>query len=133
MCACRASTRPKFKSSLVIYRSRSGLHQHHYEFCVGCCKGFSLASRSSLHATPVCDGHSSCGSFLNEIIVRIATRLFGHLETATRRAMKHLGPMLQHRLDMDDKYGRDWPNADRPVRPQIIRNACINCDPERPY
>ncbi|KAJ7108676.1 cytochrome P450 [Mycena epipterygia] len=44
----------------------------------------------------------------------IATRLFGHLETATRRAMKHLGPMLQHRLDMDDKYGRDWPNADRP-------------------
>ncbi|KAJ6470567.1 cytochrome P450 [Mycena vitilis] len=44
----------------------------------------------------------------------IAARLFGHLEPATRRAMKHLGPILQHRLDMDDKYAQDWPDADRP-------------------
>ncbi|KAJ7468032.1 cytochrome P450 [Mycena latifolia] len=44
----------------------------------------------------------------------IAARLFGHLETATRSAMKHVGPILQHRLEMDDKYGQDWPNEDRP-------------------
>ncbi|KAJ7170266.1 cytochrome P450 [Mycena crocata] len=44
----------------------------------------------------------------------IVTRLFGHLEAATRVGMKHLGPILQHRLEMDDKYGRDWPNEDRP-------------------
>ncbi|KAJ7689419.1 cytochrome P450 [Mycena rosella] len=44
----------------------------------------------------------------------LAVHLFGHLETATRSAMKHVGPMIQHRLEMDDKYGRDWPNADRP-------------------
>ncbi|KAJ7031963.1 cytochrome P450 [Mycena alexandri] len=44
----------------------------------------------------------------------IAALLFGHLETATRRAMKVVGPMLQHRIEMDDKYGRDWPNSDRP-------------------
>jgi hypothetical protein len=42
-------------------------------------------------------------------------RLFGHLETATRHAMQHLGPILQYRLEMDDKYGPDWPNGDRPV------------------
>ncbi|KAJ7461749.1 cytochrome P450 [Mycena galericulata] len=45
----------------------------------------------------------------------LASRLFGHLETATRSAMKHLGPILQHRLEMDDKYGRDWPDSDRPI------------------
>ncbi|KAJ6472648.1 cytochrome P450 [Mycena vulgaris] len=44
----------------------------------------------------------------------IAVRLFGHLETATRSAMKLVGPMIQHRLEMDDKYGPVWPNEDRP-------------------
>lgn len=44
----------------------------------------------------------------------IAARLFGHLEPATRGAMKILGPIIQHRLEMDDKYGPGWPNADRP-------------------
>ncbi|KAJ7778112.1 cytochrome P450 [Mycena metata] len=44
----------------------------------------------------------------------IAALLFGHLETSTRRAMKVVGPMLQHRIEMDDKYGADWPNGDRP-------------------
>ncbi|KAJ6470562.1 cytochrome P450 [Mycena vitilis] len=44
----------------------------------------------------------------------IAAHLFGHLETSTRGAMKHLGPILQHRIEMDDKYGQDWPNGDRP-------------------
>ncbi|KAJ7021773.1 cytochrome P450 [Mycena alexandri] len=44
----------------------------------------------------------------------LAARLFGHLESATRRAMKHLGPIIQHRLNMDERYGRDWPNTARP-------------------
>ncbi|KAJ7845586.1 cytochrome P450 [Mycena leptocephala] len=48
------------------------------------------------------------------ILRPIAARLFGHLETAIRDTAKHLGPILQHRLEMDDKYGPDWPNADRP-------------------
>ncbi|KAF7360228.1 Cytochrome P450 [Mycena venus] len=48
------------------------------------------------------------------ILRPIAAHLFGHLETATRAAMKHLGPILQHRVEMDDKYGQDWPNGDRP-------------------
>ncbi|KAJ7760790.1 cytochrome P450 [Mycena olivaceomarginata] len=43
-----------------------------------------------------------------------AARFFGHLEPATRKALKYLGPLLQHRLDMDDKYGAEWPNDDRP-------------------
>ncbi|KAF7378406.1 Cytochrome P450 monooxygenase 51 [Mycena sanguinolenta] len=44
----------------------------------------------------------------------LAARLFGHLEPATRAAMKHLRPILQHRIAMDDKYGPDWPECDRP-------------------
>ncbi|KAJ7918487.1 cytochrome P450 [Mycena leptocephala] len=48
------------------------------------------------------------------ILRPIAARLFGHLATAIRGVTKHLGPILQHRLEMDDKYGPDWPNADRP-------------------
>ncbi|KAF7378404.1 Cytochrome P450 monooxygenase 51 [Mycena sanguinolenta] len=54
-----------------------------------------------LHVTP---------SFLRPL----AARLFGHLEPATRAAMKHLRPILQHRIAMDDKYGPDWPEGDRP-------------------
>lgn len=30
-----------------------------------------------------------------------------------RRAVVLLGPVIQHRLDMEEKYGRDWP--DKPV------------------
>ncbi|KAJ7359569.1 cytochrome P450 [Mycena albidolilacea] len=48
------------------------------------------------------------------ILRPFATRFFGHLEPATRKALKYLGPLLQHRLDMDDKYGAEWPNDDRP-------------------
>ncbi|KAF7360218.1 Cytochrome p450 [Mycena venus] len=48
------------------------------------------------------------------ILRPIAARLFGHLEPATRGAMKVLGPILEHRLEMDDKYGPEWPNGDRP-------------------
>ncbi|KAJ6570913.1 cytochrome P450 [Mycena vulgaris] len=48
------------------------------------------------------------------ILRPLAARLFGHLETATRSAMKHLGPIIERRLEMDDKYGRDWPDEDRP-------------------
>ncbi|KAJ7269665.1 cytochrome P450 [Mycena rebaudengoi] len=48
------------------------------------------------------------------ILRPLAMRLFGSLEGATRDAMKHLAPIIQHRLDMDDKYGRDWPGEDRP-------------------
>ncbi|KAJ7185756.1 cytochrome P450 [Mycena filopes] len=48
------------------------------------------------------------------ILRPIAARLFGHLESATCRAMKVVGPMVQHRIEMDDKYGTDWPNGDRP-------------------
>ncbi|KAK7044805.1 cytochrome P450 [Favolaschia claudopus] len=44
----------------------------------------------------------------------LAARLFGHLETATRATVAHLGPILERRLEMDDKYGPNWPNADRP-------------------
>ncbi|KAF7307834.1 Cytochrome P450 [Mycena kentingensis (nom. inval.)] len=39
----------------------------------------------------------------------IAARLFGHLESATRTAVKHLGPTLQRRIELDEKYGSDWP------------------------
>ncbi|KAJ7269671.1 cytochrome P450 [Mycena rebaudengoi] len=31
-----------------------------------------------------------------------------------RPAMKHLEPIIQHRLDMDDKYGANWPEGNRP-------------------
>ncbi|KAJ7247865.1 cytochrome P450 [Mycena haematopus] len=48
------------------------------------------------------------------ILRPIAAHLFGHLETATRAAMKHLGPILQYRIEMDDKYGPHWPETDRP-------------------
>ncbi|KAJ7760789.1 cytochrome P450 [Mycena olivaceomarginata] len=48
------------------------------------------------------------------ILRPFAARFFGHLEPATRKALKYLGPLLQHRLDMDDKYGAEWPNDDRP-------------------
>ncbi|KAJ7100090.1 cytochrome P450 [Mycena belliarum] len=48
------------------------------------------------------------------ILRPIAVRLFGHLEGATRSAMAHIGPIIQHRIEMDDKYGPDWPNEDRP-------------------
>ncbi|KAJ7717641.1 cytochrome P450 [Mycena maculata] len=44
----------------------------------------------------------------------LAAPLFGHLETATRKVMKHVGPIIQHRLSMDDQYGPDWPDGDRP-------------------
>ncbi|KAF7351318.1 Cytochrome P450 monooxygenase 51 [Mycena sanguinolenta] len=43
-----------------------------------------------------------------------AMYLFGHLEPATRATMKLLGPLLQYRIDMDDQYGPDWPEGDRP-------------------
>ncbi|KAJ6487829.1 cytochrome P450 [Mycena sanguinolenta] len=48
------------------------------------------------------------------ILRPIAMRLFGHLEPATRATMKILGPLLQHRIEMDDQYGPDWPEGDRP-------------------
>ncbi|KAF8186872.1 cytochrome P450 [Mycena galopus ATCC 62051] len=34
--------------------------------------------------------------------------------TATRAAMKHLAPILQYRIEMDDKYGPNWPDFERP-------------------
>jgi len=46
--------------------------------------------------------------------LRIVLRIFGHLEGVTRSTINHLGPMIQHRLDMDDKYEADWPDSDRP-------------------
>ncbi|KAJ7672337.1 cytochrome P450, partial [Mycena polygramma] len=44
----------------------------------------------------------------------IASRMFGYLESTTQAGLKHLGPMVQHRLEMDDQYGPDWPDGDRP-------------------
>ncbi|KAJ7631832.1 cytochrome P450 [Mycena polygramma] len=44
----------------------------------------------------------------------VASRMFGYLESTTRAGLKHLGPMVQYRLDMDDQYGPDWPDGDRP-------------------
>ncbi|KAJ7269680.1 cytochrome P450 [Mycena rebaudengoi] len=49
-------------------------------------------------------------AFLHPLVMR----LFGHLDSATRKAMKHLEPIIQHRLDMDEKYGADWPEGNRP-------------------
>ncbi|KAJ7269688.1 cytochrome P450 [Mycena rebaudengoi] len=48
------------------------------------------------------------------ILRPLVMRLFGHLETATRSAVKYVGPTIQHRLEMHKKYGRDWPDAERP-------------------
>ncbi|KAJ6472649.1 cytochrome P450 [Mycena vulgaris] len=48
------------------------------------------------------------------ILRPIAARLFGYLEAATRSTMKHVGSLIQYRLEMDDKYGQDSPNGDRP-------------------
>ncbi|KAJ7449179.1 cytochrome P450 [Mycena latifolia] len=50
-------------------------------------------------------------TFVPTSVRPLVARLFGSLEGATRSAMKHLGPIIQYRLDMDDKYGPDW---DRP-------------------
>ncbi|KAJ7634631.1 cytochrome P450 [Roridomyces roridus] len=44
----------------------------------------------------------------------IAYSLFGGLNTYTRAVLRHLGPMIRYRIEMHDKYGRDWPNDDRP-------------------
>ncbi|KAK7038539.1 cytochrome P450 [Favolaschia claudopus] len=51
---------------------------------------------------------------LPEFIKPLAESLFGHLETHTTAAMNHLQPILEYRLEMDDKYGPNWPNGDRP-------------------
>ncbi|KAJ7204783.1 cytochrome P450 [Mycena pura] len=48
------------------------------------------------------------------ILRPIVLRMFGHLEGVTRNAINHVGPMIQYRLDMDDKYGADWPDSERP-------------------
>ncbi|KAJ6594338.1 cytochrome P450 [Mycena capillaripes] len=37
-----------------------------------------------------------------------------YVMSTTCCTMEHLGPMLQYCLEMDNKYGPDWPNGDRP-------------------
>ncbi|KAJ7278114.1 cytochrome P450 [Mycena rebaudengoi] len=54
-----------------------------------------------LHVTP---------AFLRPLFMH----LFGNLEPATKNAMKLVGPIIQYRLEMNNKYGRDWPESDRP-------------------
>ncbi|KAJ7157791.1 cytochrome P450 [Mycena filopes] len=44
----------------------------------------------------------------------IAMEHIGGRAATIRRALKVLGPILQYRLTMDDTYGREWPNSDRP-------------------
>ncbi|CAK5261946.1 unnamed protein product [Mycena citricolor] len=39
---------------------------------------------------------------------------FGHLESTTRKTMRLVGPLIQHRIDMDERYGSEWPAGDRP-------------------
>ncbi|KAJ7774460.1 cytochrome P450 [Mycena maculata] len=67
------------------------------QFAVGVMKDAML-----LHIVP---------SFLRPL----AARMFGHLDPATHKAMKQLGPILKHRLEMDDQYGPDWPDGERPI------------------
>ncbi|KAF8637674.1 hypothetical protein AX16_010749 [Volvariella volvacea WC 439] len=42
----------------------------------------------------------------------LAARFLTNVERGIKRGIKHLGPMIQERLENEEKYGREW--ADRP-------------------
>ncbi|RDB20448.1 hypothetical protein Hypma_012416 [Hypsizygus marmoreus] len=39
----------------------------------------------------------------------LAGRLFTNVEVKVKRGIKHVGPIIQERLDKEEQYGRDWP------------------------
>lgn len=82
---------------------------------------YSTTLSSSTWSPPFCIRKCSIISTIfititSGALCSLVMRLFGHLDSATRKAMKHLEPIIQHRLDMDEKYGADWPEGNRPVR-----------------
>lgn len=41
--------------------------------------------------------------------VRLAGRLLTNVPASIKRAMVHLGPIIQDRLDKEKQYGQNWP------------------------
>lgn len=58
-----------------------------------------------------------CTYLLDFFFCRLVARCFTNVPKSVNQGLKHLGPMIQERLDMDEKYGMDWEG--RPVRLSI--------------
>ncbi|KAJ7574536.1 cytochrome P450 [Mycena floridula] len=58
-----------------------------------------------------------------------AAKLLTNMAPAIRRAVKHLEPIIQHRLDMEEQYGEDWPGKPNDMLTWLIHDA--NERPER--
>ncbi|KAJ7586983.1 cytochrome P450 [Mycena floridula] len=63
--------------------------------------------------------------FLRPVAAKFLTSTAG----STRRAVKHLGPIIQERLDMEEQYGPDWPGKPNDLLTWLIEDA--NQRPER--
>lgn len=69
-------------------------------------------------------------------LVRLAGRLLTNVPASIKRAMAHLGPIIQDRLDKEEQYGPNWPG--KPVSGQTpyptgYPNPLQFSSLERPY
>ncbi|KAJ7574537.1 cytochrome P450 [Mycena floridula] len=59
----------------------------------------------------------------------VAAKFLTNVPSSTRRAVKHLGPIIQERFDMEEQYGPDWPGKPNDLLTWLIQDA--NERPER--
>ncbi|KAJ7577379.1 cytochrome P450 [Mycena floridula] len=59
----------------------------------------------------------------------VAAKFLTNMASSTRRAVKHLGPIIQQRFDMEEQYGLDWPGKPNDLLTWLIQDA--NERPER--
>ncbi|KAJ7574535.1 cytochrome P450 [Mycena floridula] len=52
-----------------------------------------------------------------------AAKLLTNMAPAIRRAVNHLEPIIQHRLDMEEQYGEDWPGKPNDMLTWLIHDA----------
>ncbi|KAJ7575400.1 cytochrome P450 [Mycena floridula] len=53
----------------------------------------------------------------------VAAKFLTTIAAATRRAAKHLGPIIQERLAMEDQYGTDWPGKPNDLLTWLIHDS----------
>jgi hypothetical protein len=60
----------------------------------------------------------------NNLVSRFVSRFFRNIPKSIDQALKHLGPIIQDRLDKDAKYGTDWEG--RPVGFKLVSFNATN-------
>ncbi|KAI5119872.1 hypothetical protein M0805_008543 [Coniferiporia weirii] len=70
----------------------------------------------------VIKGAHIIGLFPN-VLKRIVGKLFTSVPASTRRGVKHLGPIIEHRLRQCEQHGKDWPGKPNDMLSWLVDEA----------